>query len=54
MTDRLLLDDLLLSRAAVDRAAHRRADENWQLQRLADDETRVLWVAGGAAGVLES
>jgi len=52
--DRLLLDDLLLSRAAVDRAAHRRADENWQLQRLTDDETRVLWVAGGAAGVLES
>lgn len=54
MPDRLLLDNLLLSRAAVDRAAHRRADENWQLQRLADDETRVLWVAGGAAGVLES
>ena len=54
MPDRLLLDDLLLSRAAVDRAAHRRADENWQSQRLTDDETRVLWVAGGAAGVLES
>ena len=54
MPDRLLLDDLLLSRAAVDRAAHRRADENWQSQRLTDDETRVLWVAGGAAGVLEN
>ncbi len=54
MPDRLLLDDLLLSRAAVDRAAHRRADENWQERRLADSTTRVLWVAGGAAGVLES
>ena len=54
MPDRLLLDDLLLSRAGVDRAAHRRADETWQERRLADSTTRLLWVAGGAAGVLES
>ena len=53
MPDRLLLDDLLLSRAAVDRAAHRRADENWQERRLADSTTRVLWVAKGAAAVAE-
>ncbi|CAB4668636.1 unannotated protein [freshwater metagenome] len=53
MPDRLLLDDLLLSRAAVDRAAHRRTDENWQEQRLADSTTRVLWVANGAAAVAE-
>ena len=53
MPDRLLLDDLLLSRAAVDRAANRRADENWQLQRLADSKTRVLWVAKGVAAVAE-
>ncbi len=53
MPDPLLLDDLLLSRAAIDRAAHLRADSRWQEVRRGDGETRVLWVAGGAAQVAD-
>lgn len=54
MPDPLLLDDLLLSRTAIDRAAHRRADSDWQEVRRGDGETRVLWLAEGATGVTEA
>lgn len=53
MSDPRLLANLLLSRAAIDRAAHRRSDLSWQAERLASADSQVLWVAGGAAAIAE-
>ena len=43
----MLLDQLLLSRASVDRAAHRRTDSNWLDEQLRSPHTKVLLLSGG-------
>ncbi len=53
MPDPLLLDDLLLSRAAIDRVAHRRTDTGWLLERRSDLISKVLWVAAGVSACVE-
>ena len=45
------MHDLALARAAVDRAAHRRSDEDWLDKAWADPDTRVLLIGGGLAEV---
>lgn len=47
-----MLDDLLLSRAVVDRAAHHRVDAAWQERRLADPGTVVMHVGSNGAAVV--
>jgi NAD+ diphosphatase len=51
VTDSSELPDLALSRAAVDRAAHRRTDEAWLASAWADPATRVMRIAQGRAAV---
>jgi NAD+ diphosphatase len=51
VTNPRLLDDLLLSRAAIERAAHLRADGEWQRSRMSDAASLVLWVGGSATAV---
>ncbi len=51
MTNPRLLDNLLLSRAAIERAAHLRADGDWQLARTSDPRSLVVWVEGSATAV---
>jgi NAD+ diphosphatase len=46
-----MLDDLLLSRSVVDRAAHLRADSQWHAVRLRDPATLVLWAGRDAAAM---
>jgi NAD+ diphosphatase len=46
-----MLPDLALSRAAVDRAAHRRTDEDWLDKTWQDPATRVMLVSEGRADV---
>ncbi len=46
-----MLPDLALARAAVDRAAHRRTDDDWLDKAWQDPATRVLLVSGGRAEV---
>ena len=53
MPSPLLLDDLLLSRAEIDRVAHRRTDQEWLLERRCDLGSKVLWVAAGAGACTE-
>lgn len=43
----MLLDQLLLSRAAVDRAAHKRGDAQWLAEQLQNPQTKVLLLQGG-------
>ena len=47
-----MLDDLLLSRAVVDRAAHHRLDPDWQQHRLTDPGTLVMHVGTNTAAVV--
>lgn len=49
--DRHLLNNLVLARGAVDRAAVHRSDEEWLAARRADPRSRVLQVCQGAARV---
>lgn len=51
MRDTRLLDDLLLSRSDVDRAAHLRADDQWLEQARSRESSKVLLVSQGAAAV---
>ena len=51
VTNPRLLEDLLLSRAAIERAAHLRADGDWQRSRTADPRSLVVWVEGSATAV---
>jgi NAD+ diphosphatase len=46
-----MLPDLALARAAVDRAAHRRTDDDWLDKAWQDPRTRVLRISGGRAEV---
>ena len=46
-----MLDDLLLSRSVVDRAAHLRGDADWHAVRLRDPATLVLWAGRDAAAM---
>jgi NAD+ diphosphatase len=46
-----MLPDLALARAAVDRAAHRRTDDDWLDKTWQDPATRVLLISGGRADV---
>lgn len=48
-----LLPDLALSRAVIDRAAHRRSDAAWFTAVCSDPDTRVLMVADGSVPVAE-
>lgn len=52
VTNPRLLDDLLLSRSAMDRAAHRRIDVPWQAARRSDSSSLAMWVNGSATAVL--
>ena len=45
------MPDLALARAAVDRAAHRRTDEDWLDKTWQDPATRVMLVSDGRADV---
>lgn len=47
-----MLDDLLLSRSDVDRAAHLRTDDDWLAQARVDGASRMIWVSEGAAAVV--
>lgn len=47
--DRLLIADLTLARASVDRAAQYRKDESWLRERRLDPNSLVVHVAQGAA-----
>ena len=47
-----MLDDLLLSRSVVDRAAHHRVDAEWQRRRLADPASLVMHVSTNTAAVV--
>lgn len=47
--DRALLANLLLARGVVDRAAERRADGEWQLERRSAECSLVMQVSDGAA-----
>lgn len=49
MTDRDLLNTLVLARGTLDRAAQFRADESWQGIRRADPASQVMWVCEGAS-----
>jgi NAD+ diphosphatase len=49
--DRHLLNNLVLARGAVDRAAVHRSDDGWLAARRADPRSRVLQVCQGAARV---
>ena len=51
MRDTRLLDDLLLSRSDIDRAAHHRVDEAWLAAARSRPGSRLLWVSDGAAAV---
>ncbi|MSW43449.1 MAG: NAD(+) diphosphatase [Actinobacteria bacterium] len=51
MTNPRLLDDLLLSRAAIERAAHLRSDGEWLKSRLSDPASLVVWVSGNETAV---
>ncbi|MFM7062391.1 MAG: NAD(+) diphosphatase [Actinomycetes bacterium] len=51
--DRQLLTTLMLARAVVDRAAHRRSDEAWLADRRSSSRSRVLRVNGGGAAIVE-
>ena len=44
-----LLDDLVLARSAIDRAAERRGDEQWVSRAIADPATRFVHVQHGSA-----
>ena len=46
-----MLRDLALARAAVDRAAHRRTDDDWLDKAWQDPATRVLLISDGRAEV---
>lgn len=46
-----MLDDLLLSRSVVDRAAHHRLDDRWQDDRLRDPNTLVMLVGPNVAAM---
>ena len=48
-----MLDDLLLSRSVVDRAAHLRTDAGWHRDRMLDPSTRVLWAGRDAAAMVD-
>ena len=45
------MPDLALARAAVDRAAHRRTDDDWLDKSWQDSATRVMLVSDGRADV---
>lgn len=47
-----LLDDLLLSRASIDRAAHLRTDADFQQMARTDAGSLVIWVHSGAVALL--
>lgn len=47
-----LLDDLLLSRASIDRSAHLRNDAAYQQMARADSRSVVMWVHSGAIALL--
>ena len=49
--DRHLLNNLMLARGVVDRAAEHRGDPEWLAVRRADPRSRVLQVCEGAARV---
>jgi NAD+ diphosphatase len=51
MVRRTMLRDLALARAAVDRAAHRRTDDDWLDKAWQDPATRVLLINDGRAEV---
>ncbi|MSY94404.1 MAG: hypothetical protein F2702_00690, partial [Actinobacteria bacterium] len=51
MTNPRLLDDLLLSRAAIERAAHLRSDGEWQRSRAQDPASLVVWVRGNEKAI---
>ena len=48
-----LLDNLMLARSVVERAAERRADPDWLAARMGDPASRVLSVQGGGAAVVD-
>lgn len=48
MSDRML-DNLLLARATLDRAAHRRADQEWLDEQMASTDARFLFLHDGLA-----
>jgi len=52
VTDRDLLNTLVLARGTLDRAAHFRADESWQQACRADPASRVMWVCEGGSPML--
>lgn len=47
-----MMNDLLLSRAAVDRAAHLRSDDAFQQAARTDPRSMVLWVHSGSIAVI--
>ena len=49
-----LLDDLLLSRAAIDRAAHLRTDADFQRRARMDSRSQVIWAHTGAVALQAS
>lgn len=49
----MLLDQLLLSRAAVERGAHLRSDAQWLAQQLTSPATKVLLLQGGKFPVVD-
>jgi NAD+ diphosphatase len=51
VTNPRLLDDLLLSRAAIERAAHLRSDGEWQRSRAQDPASLVVWVRGNETAI---
>jgi NAD+ diphosphatase len=49
VTNRDLLNTLVLARGTLDRAAQFRSDQAWQAIRRADPASRVMWVCEGAS-----
>ncbi len=48
-----MLEDLLLSRSAVDRAAHVRSDAAWHAERLGDPNTLILHAGANTVAVVD-
>ncbi len=49
MSSRELLNDLILARGTLDRAAQFRSDQAWQNIRRADPTSQVMWVCEGGS-----
>ena len=54
MRDTRLLQGLLLSRSDIDRAAHRRSDDEWLGEASSHDRSRMVIVSEGEVAILRS